>query len=75
MENIIKRTVVIETSYEILVDCCLETIAVEVLLTSAVVVMFLIFVIKNSSVATSVLTWDHRELSCQSLSRSRELFS
>lgn len=64
MENTIKRIWVIETSYEILVDCRLETIAVEILLTSKVVVTFFTVVIKNSSLATSVLKWNHNDLSC-----------
>lgn len=42
MESTIKRIGVIKTSYEILVDCCLETIAVEVLLTSEIAVVFYI---------------------------------
>ena len=42
MENTIKRIGVIKTSYEILVDCCLKTIAVEVLLTSEIAVVFYI---------------------------------
>lgn len=37
-----KRIGVIKTSYEIFVDSCLETIAVEVLLTSEIVFVFYI---------------------------------
>lgn len=51
MENTIKRIGVIKTSYEILVESCLQTIAVEVLLTSEIVVVFYI------CVATSVLNF------------------
>lgn len=42
MENTMKRIGVIKTSYEILVESCLETMAVEVLLTSEIVVVFYI---------------------------------
>jgi len=71
MENTIKRIWVVEASYEFLVDCCLETIAVEVLLTSKVAVMFFTLLIKNCSLATSVLKWNRHELLCQTLSRSQ----
>lgn len=64
IENTVKGIGIIETSYEVLVDCCLEIIAVEVLLTSKVVLMCFTLVTKTSSLATSVSKWNHHELSC-----------